>query len=297
MIYMAFFVQIAAIFIILLGDMSQLVFEKIKLQQTVDEAALAAANIQAIGLNEIADLNEAARLEHATARQALTELTTPWANIFYPRGASRYHDVVLNTIDLYRRDTNVRFASLAHEYAEDVVRNNLSGTSAVLSRVGGMSSSKLTDFRLVKESPIVYSYYPTFCITSSGSPCSYGAQWLGPPAGTSTHREAYFRRKNVSYRPVYATGSARGIYNPDVRWVKSPSRTTYAAYKLETPRKRFAVGNTFLKQFFPKLTVYAAAKPTGGNIYNREAYYVPRLTHMGALRPAPAVPDLRRVDH
>jgi len=57
MIYMAFFVQIAAIFVILLGDMSQLVFEKIKLQQTVDEAALAAANIQAIGLNEIADLN------------------------------------------------------------------------------------------------------------------------------------------------------------------------------------------------------------------------------------------------
>jgi len=296
MIYMAFFVQIAAIFIILLGDMSQIVFEKIKLQQTVDEAALAAANIQAVGLNEIADLNRAAVLEHETAKQALSDIPNPWYVKAYPEIVSRYHDVVLRTIDFYRRDSNVRFASLAHDYAEDVVRNNLPGTPAVLSQVGGMSSSQLTEFAHVKQSPITYRYYASFC-SSWGSPCTTASIWLGPPAGTSTQREAYFKRRNISTVPAYATAPTIGVYNPDVRWIKSPARTTYAAYKLETPRKRFAVGNTFLKQFFPKLTVYAAAKPTGGNIYDMTPDYVARLTHMVALRPSPAVPNLRQVDH
>jgi len=295
MIYMAFFIQIAAIFVILLGDMSQLVFEKIKLQQTVDEAALSAANIQAIGLNEIADLNRAAVLEHATARQSLS-VTPPWYFKFYPEAVSRYHDVVLRTIDVYRRDANFRFARLAHDYAKDVVQKNLPGTSARLSRVGGASNTRLTDFRAVKESPIVYNYYASFC-SSYGGPCTTASIWLGPRPGTRVTREAYFNRRNVTTVPAYATAPTVGFYNPNVRWVKSPQRTTYAAYKLETPQKRFAVGNTFLKSFFPKMTVYAAAKPTGGNIYQMSPTYVSRLEHMRNLRPAPAIPNLTRVDH
>jgi len=295
MIYIAFFIPISAILIILLGDVSQLVFEKIKLQQTVDEAALSAANVQSIGLNEIADLNNAARLEYITAEQSLV-VSPPWLNVAFPRAVARYHDAVLRTIDFFRRRANVDFASLAHTYARRVVDRNLAGANVTLSPVRGASTNRLTDFRRVKERPITYQYYPSPC-SSFGGPCTTATVWLGPRPGTRIDRQAYSRRRNVTIVPGYVTGLAAGAYNPNVRWVKGQQRMTYAAYKLEAPQKRFAVGNTFLRNVFPKITVYAAAKPTGGHIFRMSPNYEPRLVHLRDVRPLPSIPNLSRVDH
>ena len=299
MVFAAMFIPVMAIAIILLSNLSQLVFEKIKLQQTVDQAALSAAAIQAIGLNELADLNYAGLSEYRKARIALRPANL-WHSFSDANSASRYHQDVFDWIKSYREEANSTYAQLAHQYAENVIQRNLAGMNISYEKVQGASNQRLTRYVERYEQPIEYKYYTQYCSidTPFGSyPCTFPPMnWINPGDPTNVAASGYrigWSNSGDGYRGTVSSS----YFNPIVRWEKDPSATTYAAYKITQKEKRFAVAGNFLQRIFPEISVYAAAKPTGGNMFNYETSYVPRLEHLQELTPTPSIPNLSQVDH
>ena len=300
MVFAAMFIPVMAIAIILLSNLSQLVFEKIKLQQTVDQAALSAAAVQSIGLNELADLNFSALREYYKADLAL-QPPTFWHDASQPLAAIKYHEEIFAWINKYREEANINYAQLAHRYAENVIQRNLQGMDVSYEKVPGASNDQLTNYRERPEMPIRYQYYTRYCeiTTFFGSyPCTYlfPMLWSNPEDPTDIATAGSRIGWRNSYNG-YLTGLKQGVYNPTVRWEKDTSSTTYAAYKITQKEKRFAVGGNFLQQVFPEISVYAAAKPTGGIMYDMRPTYVPRLEHLQELKPTPSIPNLSQVDH
>lgn len=295
MIFTAMLIPVFGIAIILLSNITQLALEKIRLQQTADQAALSAAAIQAIGLNELADLNHAAVDEHEIARDALNPTSGPWFNQGIARQAESYHREVFSWIERYRQEANVNYAVLADEFARHVVDVNLADPNIRVEQVQGSSIDTLGTFNPVPEFVIRYQSYSGATCSTFNQPCVDSSLYSRPFERTDVI-STNGRDGSIPFPLAFGVPTPL-FYNPDVRWLKDQSRTTYAAYKLTQPQKRFAVGPAFLKSFFPEIVVYAAAKPTGGDVFNREPNYVPRLVHLGQLTPAPGVPNLSEVDH
>ncbi len=299
MVFAAMFIPVMAIAIILLSNLSQLVFEKIKLQQTVDQAALSAAAIQSIGLNELADLNLSGLDEYGKARFALRPANL-WHSFADASSAVRYHQEVFDWIKSYREEANANYAELAHLYAEDVIQRNLAGMNISYEKVQGASNQQLIRYAERYEQPIQYRYYTQYCAINTffGSyPCTFPPMnWVNPGDPTniaSSGSRIGWQNSGDGYRGTVLSS----YFNPVVRWEKDTSATTYAAYKITQGEKRFAVAGNFLQRVFPEISVYAAAKPTGGNMFNYNAQYVPRLEHLQDLTPTPSIPNLSAVDH
>ena len=292
--------------LILVLVIGQLIFERIKLQMTVDACALAAGVQQSIGLNEIAELNWWAQIEYRKAQFMLGGI--PWYDWSQASSAFNFHKKVLDTINQYRIMANYEFAHRAEIYAQNTKSINL--PEAHLFSIAPPQQQ----MQLMQEGPreiktVTYSYYTTSC---SGSDCypvapTKNYQWPDDPMHLGPH-QTFLLMPSIRRIPVPTTRELT------VRWTKRTPPMTYAAYGISQEMKPFIFGNEFLdltrgsllkaipdsyKQYInkfrtavkmPRMVAYAAAKPNSGAIYSGDSSYRPILYQLKKLQPLPYLP-------
>ncbi len=155
---------------------------------------------------------------------------------------------------------------------------------------------------------VSYSYYTTYC---TGEDCYPVAPtkiyyWPDDPRRIGGHI-TYWPDLTVRRIPVNVTRELT------VRWRKKTPPMTYAAYGLTQNSKSLLLGNrlfdlsrtTFLPKIppgyrryinrmrkkvkMPKMTAYAAAKPTRGDVFNCEPEYIPMMFKLNRLTPSPLI--------
>ena len=292
MVFVAGFMIVMAIMTVLAANVGQLVFDKLRLQQTVDQATLGAANIQAIGLNEIADLNRAAREEYQNALAVLSPV--PWFSSGAARVEVEYFKRIFFWLDYYREDANRRFANLAVEYANATVAENLpdlyhQGLLEV-APIAGSSLANLIEYEKIPFT-VPYSYYTSWCKYCFTIAAFNGYQ-------SPANRVSWDRRQLSRYLSgINRTAPAPGVYVPDVLWTKITPPVTYAAYSITQRREEYAVGGSTLADFYPELKVYASAKPSQGELFTGFPSYVPLLKNLTRHDPEPAINFLDEIQH
>lgn len=288
-VFVAFFVPIMFLFVLLTADIGQLVFERIKLQQAVDAATLAAADIQAIGMNEIADLNYDAELEYQKFNRYMSSYP-PFRDYGEAQSAIDYYTQVFDAIHEYQEDANELYAEWAHEYA-DAIRSQIA-PGAELFKVSGASNDRLIehDSAVGDTRMVPFQYWVGYCYPY---PCYQPHKTYQYPDNPEVIGPHYFPRPGVDNHLM----ALPGFHMQEVKITKEHPPVTYAAYGLRQRPKTFLVGKAALRNIFPELTVYASAKPTGGDIFGMSPVYRGILKHLKRHDPEPGIPDLERMEH
>ena len=272
-VLVALLIPIMFLMVMLVADIGQLVFEKIRLQNTVDACALAAATVQSVGLNEIADLNNDLAQEHKKLKAILDSKGGRW----YSRGEAEkardffYNgkDGVLDHIYRYQKTANTTYAVLADKIVQEVKDDNLPGSELKWENEHNFLTTYEEHYKTVS-----FKYYDKMC---SPSPLSliYCSQkpvvmWSDPDdprfIGYHDGRQYRLRRRKTIRNSSY-----------DVMEILMKTNITYAHIKLTQRSKNFALGSSLFGRV-PKLTASAEAKPVGGNIYGGKPYYRPVMT-------------------
>jgi len=307
-IFITILIPVLLTLIILIADIGQLIFERIRLQTTVDACALSAATVQAVGLNEIADLNHEAFIEYWKVRRILA------SGVWYSRSEAqkvvRFYDNVFKALTKYRKEANRRFARQAWDQALQVQVQNL--PKATLRRVSGGSWSQLIQFR-EELKDVHYICYTASCFLCSPVPTQH---WYDPDI------PEFYGRHDGSYSlPGKRTVPLLGNHEYAVRWRKVTPPVTYAALELRQQSKGFILGNRLfdmtsplnwraipreyqpyirslrVRMRMPEMVAYAAAKPTGGDVFNMDPGYQPILTLLRELAPQPQISNIDQMEH
>ncbi len=265
-VLIALLIPVMLLMIALVLDIGQLVFEKIRLQNTVDTCALVAANVQSIGLNEIADLNAELINEHQKLRVIIGKGV--WHSASEARKAIRFYETVMQNIILYQNQANTGYAQMAEVFAEKVKVDNL--PEASLRWIGGRSTltSMTPNFDVME-----YAYYTMTC---SSSPLSWNYCPPGPVLLWSDPDDPEFvghhdgSRTELRARKLMSVS----ILNMVERYAKEGE--TYAWLEIQQEAQPYILGSRRFG-YLPALRAYAKAKPAGGSIYDREAEYRPVL--------------------
>lgn len=294
-VLVVFLLPIMVIMMLLLANVGQAVFEKLRLQNTADAAALSAASVQAAGLNEIADLNFAWELEYFKMLRIILPPTF-WDSYNDGNSCYNYFKDVFKEINKYQDDANEEYAEDALEIAEKVVEANL--PSASIESVNP-EDDKLMEYSDGDEMTVFFLYRICMCCSCGvGCACSCCPTWPTVMWNDSTAGSKKFDLPHDGRLPKPNTGillpGFPGTVKVKIR--KEDSPTTYSAFKVTQPEKDFIfAGSLFGK--LEELTAYAAAKPTGGDIYNMEPNYFPIMTRLADLEPRPDVDDLEKFEH
>ncbi len=289
-----FLLPIMLLLTLLLANVGQAIFEKVRLQNTVDAATLAAATVQSAGLNEIADLNFEMDLEYIKFIQILT--TAPfWDSYGDGNGCVSFFKKVFKALRTYQDRANTYYARMALYIAQSVSRENL--PSATLRSVNP-KDSKLMEFTRADSRNWFFLYRICSCcpcgLHCQCECCPYlpVAKWISGLAGLSQYRGPHDGRLRIVNRGILlpAFGSVK------TKRGKKSSPTTYSAFKITQPAKDFI----FAAGVFGKmesLTAYAAAKPAGGNVKDGVPDYKPVMVMLRSLKPRPRVDNLMRFEH
>lgn len=259
-VLLALLIPVMLLMVMLIADIGQLVFEKIRLQNTVDACALGAATVQSVGLNEIADLNRDLVLEHRKLKGILeqgiwySESQGKRALHFFYNGSAG----VLDYIHRYQKQANAIYAHLAYDIAEKVKDDNL--PYSVLTWQN--PHDHLTTYKKHYKARS-FLYYNVTC----DCPFTPVLTWFNPddPRFIGEHdgsRLIPWRRQIIR----------RSISHVLERTEKT--NLTYAHLTLYQHPKGLILASSIFG-YMPELTASACAKPAGGHIYNGEPYYRP----------------------
>jgi len=261
-VLIALILPILILMVILIANIGQLVFEKIRLQNTVDICVLAAATVQSAGLNEIADLNWEMQNEHKKISRILS--SGIWYNkteadrtigFFYNHSQTG----VLNHIYRYQMVANRDYALSAWKIAQIVRKKNLPDSTLVRKKI----NHQLASFQIL-EKPVSYQYYTADCTSPYCPPVP--TQWWFPPDDPR-----YFMPHKGNYTlPQKRIGPVSRIDSLPERIEKTSQASVI--YELRQPSKEFSMGKKLFKPM-PALTAFAAAKPAGGHTLNCDPSY------------------------
>ena len=130
---LALILPVFVIFTALVINVSHLVFARVRLQNTVDACAMAAATVQAVGLNEMADLNLEYTYEKIRMLQIVSGRT--WYNNYHPGNAISYFESVFREIFELQINANNEFAGLVDGVAQKVMYENPAMQKSTLTRL------------------------------------------------------------------------------------------------------------------------------------------------------------------
>lgn len=252
-VVIAFLLPVMLLMVALIVDINQLIFTKIKLQNTVDACALSAAAVQAAGLNEIADLNSEMVREYNTLSRILKSGT--WrdhgqamsaCSFFYNGGSG-----VIDYIRRYQKQSNVDYATQADSVAEYVKKLNFPRSSLRAMKTGPLTTLN----ELPKTLRFTYYTMPSDPEKNPPVPTLY---WRRP--GTPKFADD---RDGQYTLPDYRTLAVPGTFIMPERVTKTSP--TYVDYELSLPADNFLLADQIFGSF-PALKARAAAKPAGGHI-------------------------------
>jgi hypothetical protein len=264
-VIVAFLIPIMILMVVLVVDIGQLVIDKIRLQNTVDACALAAATIQSVGLNEIADLNNELRLKYKKLTSILNSGT--WRSLSEGRKAMAFYRKILNNIRKYQITANKSYAAKAKHIATKVMLINKSAGSTW--SIKPDIDARLMGYTLMPPRIVEFIYVPGSCKKCPIIPTKKWSNALaGNPAFHGIHDGRYPSSRQALPPLAYLT---------DVRVrIKKTAQTTYSAITLTQNPKGFALGSSLFGRM-PLLRAYAKAKPVGGHIYNCKPEYRPLM--------------------
>jgi len=289
-VFVALLLPTLALMIFLVLNIGQLVFEKIRLQNTADACALSAAAVQAAGLNEIAELNfwsSTYVINMARALMAMT-LAAPWQNKTNADNAVNFYKGVFEAIRDYQDKANEDYAKKALDIAKATKKANLD--SRGIKGVSIESMNPRADFdnpknlieyqthkTTVPYSTVVSTGKPPFCILYSNM------TWNDASAGDKKHIGPYL---GWIITPTCVLVVMPGFAEFDYKISKKSTPMTYSAFKLTQEAKDFVIAGSVFGQM-SKMTAYAAAMPTGGNVKSGKPKYKPVLVRLDKLDPKP----------
>jgi len=291
-VMVAFLLPTMLLMLMLVSNVGQAVYEKIRLQNTVDACALAAATVQAAGLNEIADLNFELGLELIKLKIIL--VTTLWYNQSDGQACVDFFQRVFNAIHDYQDRANRDYARQALSTAQAVKRENLPDTK--LESVNPRDDELIT---YTTDKDMVWYLYRICSCCPCGIHCQCECCPLLP---TMTWMDALAGPVKFAFHHDGRMPSpANGILLPGIAQIETTIRKdrepmAYAAFKLTQPSKPFKFAAGIFGRM-DAMTAYGAAKPAGGEVYPGRPMYKPAMVKLTSLRPAPRVPELARYEH
>jgi len=285
--------------IMLVMNIGQLVFEKIRLQNVVDAVAYSAATVQAAGLNEIADLNKSAKKEYFKLLEILAKtLSTPFKSHSDGKNTVSFYKQVFDNIREYQDDANKDYARKAMNIARKVKKANLDeqGVKDVTLRSLNPKSSLDSPGKLMEYSKktgyVGYLYWSSApCVPK---PCQRSAtKWNDQMAG-----DAKFEGKHDGTMTTTVNSIAQlpGFGTVKYKISKKNSPTTYSAFELSWAPHDLVLGPDIFGRT-EKLKAYAAAMPTGGKVVDGKPKYTVVLAQLGKLNPKPKADNLSKVLH
>lgn len=300
-VFVALLIPILSLMIFLVLNIGQLVFERIRLQNTADYCALSAAAVQAAGLNEIAELNwwsENWVLNTARIILALTP-ATPWDNHGISKQATGFFTDVFKNIRDYQDDANKYYARKALSIAKAVKKANYDdkGITNVNIKSINPKSTFSNPGKMMEYKELTETLSSVYLSSHSHHPaCSYwvSSRWNDSSAGDKKHMSMYFMGWSAESTCGGGVGTDMVRYKYKIEKKKTPM--TYSAFKLTQESHDFILaGSVFGKM--DKLTAYAAAMPTKGDIKKGDPDYKAILVRLKDLNPKPDVSDLDKVLH
>ncbi len=264
-IFLALSMMVLVLFLAFMVNVGQLVHDRILTQVVADSCALSAANVQAVGLNEVADLNW-------ECQALMDELQDALKLRFWDKSVNDMIDYYDFWMDMNREMQQVMlqvFAVLAH--------------MAALNTVSWYNKKYGKQFGML---PLIHPRYPGFKLCpvepyeevlewTQHYPCSLPC----PPLPTYT-----FAGLRLNFLPPIGPIPKTGVAFPMSRVIKGRTRKdinveTY--YRVMVTRDEHPAFVNMKRWGFdakvPEMVAFALAMPTGGSIDDQDPSYVARM--------------------
>ncbi len=268
-IFLGLAMMVLVCFLAFVVDLGQLVHERILTQSAADLIALSAANTQAVGLNEIADLNmEYKGLEDDLYIHLLAGI---WTSAGDATNLVEFFKEMMGRVRQLQDGANTVFALNAH---------------AVAARVLAWFNREHGGDRPFVMVPLIHPRYPGSKLTAiEPRQTSFGAYLAVTPMLCCQLVTKTF----VRFRPLpFSPGSATGIPTPGVAswdsYLNKDDRVAayYRVLVYRPPGKAFVNLPAYgFDVGVPGMYAMSLAMPTGGNVEKCEPKYVARFAPAG----------------
>ncbi len=251
-VLIGFLTPIMILMVILVVNIGQLVFDKIRLQYVADACAISAATVQSAMLNEIADLNNELVLEYGNLIATLHQWPDRWCEFDSGYRVIQDYQRRFAYIRGLQNQSYIKFNDQALKTAEYVMRDNEDLTSNSW-RIACYVTPPALNYEVISRG-VDFNYYVGECYKCYPKICLYS------PGAVTLRKKLFWLNFSTSV-PV------------EIR--KVGTSTDFSLSLMQIPAQYSAGGNIF--GYLPVLQAYAAAKPAGGHIYDRRPNYRPVL--------------------
>ncbi len=271
-VLIAFLIPVMCLMVVLVASIGQLIYAKIRLQITANTCALAAASVQAAGLNEIADLNYDYKMELKNLETIMKKNTTIWHDDKEALQCIDFYNDVLKNIFQYQQSANRLYgkSAMLKNLANTIKQINLPESRLEQLYVPG--GGGLAVFSSTKTKKINYDYYDSHCEN-----CMVEAYyWEKDPHA----RNAYGPDPDGSENHLAHRKEVESDHYKAYERLEKSSSMTYVAVELALDIEGLVLGSRVFDTAIavnPTITARAAAKPAGGNIFECRPEYRPVL--------------------
>ncbi len=260
--------------IMLVADIGQLIFEKIRLQNVADACAYSAATVQAAGLNEIADLNYSAEKEYFKLLGIYVRAcAAPFKDEAEGKKVATYYEKVFKAIKGYQDDANKDYARKAINAAKSVKKANLDSLGvkdvsikSINPKTSESQPGKLMEYEQ-KTGYYAFLYWeetPCESVTLGLVHCdSPATSWQDSKAGNEKQLEDHDGTDTTSTKDAFLPMPSGGSFKYKIKKKNSP--VTYSAFELKHPPHDLILAPSVFGRT-EALRAYAAAMPTGGSV-------------------------------
>lgn len=265
-IFVALSAMVLVCFLAFMVNLGQVIHDRILAQDVADMVALSAANVQAAGLNEIADLN----MEYYALERDLKRWLRAaglWVNAGAAQSLVNYFSNFMSIVNNMAQGTSTLYAGMSHVMAYKVL--------AWHNREHGGSRP----FRMI---PLVHPVYPGLRLTA--------VDYVGQGQQDYEHvipmiccklpasNFMPFRLMPITPTTSYGIpGVGWAVWNSYLK--RDPETTTYYRVLVwrEPVKPLIDLPEFGFKVQMPRVMATSLAMPTGGNVEDRQPSYVARF--------------------
>ncbi|WP_153306625.1 Tad domain-containing protein [Desulfogranum japonicum] len=274
------------------ANIGQVIHDKMLTQAVADAVALSAANVQAVGLNEIADLNAEIQLLNDDLDEDLRDgsdigfLASQGMKTFW-----YYYRQILYARDL-QDEANTEFAKMAREAGQKVLDVHNANYNKLHPKVSAASHNGLKPKEHWTMEELLGSQYPNQELGVLDNKWRSHIWWIWvvtryPP---STQTQATFLDTRGGIGSTTALGDMKmPIVIGPLRHERRLGSATKVYYRVRVKREPIRalvdMENYGFSVNIPEIIAYSQAQPHKGNIYEGEPEYEARLAPLWQTYP------------
>jgi hypothetical protein len=284
----------AIVFIALLAflaDVGQVIHDKMLTQAVADAAALSAANVQAVGMNEIADLNAEIK---KLAKECKDDFKTADNKFEISQGIAtyEYYETQIAYLRELQDDANTDFAKMAKEAAQRIVDMNNENYQKLYPTVSAAKHKGLKPIEKWTMEEVMGDPYPKDKMGQLETAHETTYNWTeyvctcedcdSMDMGVFTHRRNGVENMSISYCVEYP-------YVATMEEWRKLSTSTKVYFRIRVKRQPVRALVDMAKYGFsvniPEVTAYSQAQPNKGDIEEADPDYEARLAPLWQSYP------------